>query len=139
MLAPVAKEKWDVESICSTYSNTDNHPRVISSVRFDKKQGKIVLSKKTGIPLGYHPAGGTGRGARPSAIEEEEDEEEDGEGDEGDEGGAGENLGERRDKKESKEEKRLRKAAVKAARREKRATKKDLKVALIIITPNYPL
>lgn len=38
------KEKWDCESILSTYSNIYNHPKLI-------KEPKIHVNKKTGIPL----------------------------------------------------------------------------------------
>lgn len=117
--APVAKEKWDCESIISTYSNTDNHPKMIPTVRLNKKK-HIKISTKTGIPIGYFPTrkpdtideeeGGSG-----SEYEEEEDE------------GPAENLGEKRNKKETKAEKKARKAATKAARRERRAQKKELK------------
>ncbi|KAJ8948130.1 hypothetical protein NQ318_008483 [Aromia moschata] len=43
---PVAeKEKWDCESILSTYSNIYNHPKLIS-----EPKGKIIIDKKTGVP-----------------------------------------------------------------------------------------
>ncbi|KAJ8931610.1 hypothetical protein NQ314_015472 [Rhamnusium bicolor] len=40
------KEKWDCESILSTYSNIYNHPKLIS----EPKETKIIIDKKTGIP-----------------------------------------------------------------------------------------
>uniref|UniRef100_A0A6P7G8C5 Protein LTV1 homolog n=1 Tax=Diabrotica virgifera virgifera TaxID=50390 RepID=A0A6P7G8C5_DIAVI len=40
------KEKWDCESILSTYSNIYNHPKLIS----EPKTGKIKINKKTGVP-----------------------------------------------------------------------------------------
>jgi len=39
-------EKWDCESIISTYSNIYNHPKLI------EEQKVIKLHKKTGVPLG---------------------------------------------------------------------------------------
>lgn len=41
------KEKWDCESILSTYSNIYNHPKLIEE---PKKPGKIKINPKTGIP-----------------------------------------------------------------------------------------
>ncbi|XP_023018855.2 LTV1 ribosome biogenesis factor [Leptinotarsa decemlineata] len=40
------KEKWDCESILSTYSNIYNHPKLIE----EPKASKIRIHKKTGIP-----------------------------------------------------------------------------------------
>ncbi|KAK4884856.1 hypothetical protein RN001_001127 [Aquatica leii] len=40
------KEKWDCESILSTYSNIYNHPKLIT----EPKVSKIKVSGKTGIP-----------------------------------------------------------------------------------------
>lgn len=52
------KDDIDCESICSTYSNLLNHPKVIGYVcitemknRVPKKIKKITLSKKTGMPI----------------------------------------------------------------------------------------
>ncbi|KAJ3659595.1 hypothetical protein Zmor_011278 [Zophobas morio] len=41
------KEKWDCESILSTYSNIYNHPKIIK----EPSKEKIKVDKKTGIPL----------------------------------------------------------------------------------------
>ncbi|XP_068624961.1 protein LTV1 homolog [Battus philenor] len=41
------KEKWDCETILSTYSNLYNHPKVIEE---PKKPKKITINTKTGIP-----------------------------------------------------------------------------------------
>ncbi|XP_072947908.1 protein LTV1 homolog [Epargyreus clarus] len=41
------KEKWDCETILSTYSNLYNHPKVIEE---PKSQRKIKINPKTGIP-----------------------------------------------------------------------------------------
>ncbi|XP_077302783.1 LTV1 ribosome biogenesis factor isoform X2 [Arctopsyche grandis] len=43
------KEKWDCESILSTYSNLYNHPRLIDE---PKRLKKIRISPITGIPVG---------------------------------------------------------------------------------------
>ncbi|XP_063369649.1 protein LTV1 homolog [Cydia amplana] len=41
------EEKWDCETILSTYSNLYNHPKIIEEPR---KPGKIRINPKTGIP-----------------------------------------------------------------------------------------
>lgn len=99
------KEEFDCESICSTYSNLLNHPKLISwelgkglmrrTVR--KPVKKIALSKKTGLPI-----------VEKGETEEEEEEEEEME--------PVENLGAKRNKNETAEEKRLRKQKVKEAK-----------------------
>ncbi|XP_067006115.2 protein LTV1 homolog [Anabrus simplex] len=43
-----ATEKWDCESILSTYSNLYNHPKLITE---PKISGRIKVSGRTGIPL----------------------------------------------------------------------------------------
>ncbi|KAL4705462.1 hypothetical protein ACJJTC_007034 [Scirpophaga incertulas] len=43
------KEKWDCETILSTYSNLYNHPKIIEE---PKKPKKIEISSKTGMPKG---------------------------------------------------------------------------------------
>ena len=40
-------EKWDCETVLTTYSNTYNHPKLITQI----PTNKIRLSKKTGLPL----------------------------------------------------------------------------------------
>merc|ERR1711976_226372 len=52
-------EKWDCESILSTYSTLYNHPKLIS----EPKSNKIQLSSKTGIPKGV-----LGRGLTSDAL-----------------------------------------------------------------------
>ena len=126
-LRPVMREEWDCESVLSTLSTTDNLPSVIAHPRRRKKRGDaragdyeglgadfgdldlddapepILLSSKTGMPLGVLP------GMAKSTRE------------------AGANLGKARDRKETAEEKRARKALVKAERRAKRELKKQMR------------
>ena len=50
------QQKWDVESITSTYSNTDNHPKVLKDStmkpRKNRRKEKLIkLSNKTGMPI----------------------------------------------------------------------------------------
>ncbi|KAM4040960.1 protein LTV1 homolog [Anomaloglossus baeobatrachus] len=49
------REKWDCESILSTYSNLYNHPQMIKD---PPKAKPIKVSTKTGIPLGVLPEKG---------------------------------------------------------------------------------
>ncbi|XP_073527465.1 protein LTV1 homolog [Phyllobates terribilis] len=56
------REKWDCESIISTYSNLYNHPQIIK----DPPKAKLIkVSTKTGIPLGVLP----GRGLTAKQVE----------------------------------------------------------------------
>jgi protein LTV1 len=127
---------WDCESILSTYSNVDNNPAVIkrnSSRRRRKKKNKtdangidvyddetipedqpvqILLSDKTGLPLGVLPERGT------------KDDEYFGE-----ETFVSVNKGEARKKNESKEEKKTRKKALKEERQISRIQKKMMREA----------
>merc|ERR1712196_638210 len=66
--------QWDCETVVSTYSNLENHPKLLDDDI--NCISKIRLSKKTGIALGTLE--NTGRGARAKAVStiEEEDEEE---------------------------------------------------------------
>ena len=105
-------EKWDCESILSTYSTLYNHPKLIS----EPKSNKIQLSSKTGIPKGV-----LGRGLTHDALKQLDMEQT---------GEIEEDLRSKistlsiRPKHETTEEKRDRKAGLKAARRERREEKK---------------
>ncbi|KAJ3278329.1 hypothetical protein HDU76_009941 [Blyttiomyces sp. JEL0837] len=115
------KERWDVETVLSTYSNIYNHPTLIKDIRAGAP--KIRFSK--GVPVvvsdQQKEQGGKGKSADEEDEDESEDEDEDGE--------PAPNLGEARKKNESKEEKKARKAAVKASRKERRAEKSATKEA----------
>lgn len=103
------QDRFDCESIISTYSNLYNHPSIIS-----EKIDKIALSKKTGLPLGVF-------GEKSKTLKELD------------------RIDHRitrilpevpkRTKDESKEEKKARKQAVKEHRRERRVEKKINKLA----------
>jgi protein LTV1 len=99
--------KWDCESIISTYSNIENHPKLI----IDKK--KVKLSNKTGIPLGVLEE------KKPKTEEEEEADEQD----------LAENMGAARIKDETQDEKKERKKFVKMYKKMMREQKKSLKTA----------
>ncbi|CAF0947733.1 unnamed protein product [Brachionus calyciflorus] len=103
------EERFDCESIISTYSTLYNHPSVIS-----EKSDKIQLSKKSGLPLGVF--------TEKAKTQKEMD-----------------RIDHRitrilpeiqpRSKDETKEEKKARKQAVKEHRRERRVEKKINKLA----------
>eukprot|EP01133_Synstelium_polycarpum_P017238 gene17238-20543_t len=96
------KEKWDCETILTTYSNIYNHPAKIQEVK--------PIKLKRGMPVFAAPV-------KKTAEEEEEEEEED-----------RVNLGAPRGQ-ETKEEKRLRKKAIKDEKKASRETKKEFKQA----------
>merc|ERR1712154_202218 len=108
-------EKWDCESVLSTYSTLYNHPKLIS----EPKPHKIQLSSKTGIPLGV-----LGRGLTAQALKQLD----------GDEADQEEDLMSLKSKiselsfrpqHETLEEKKARKANLKQFRRERRSEKKS--------------
>lgn len=106
------QNKWDCESILSLRSNIYNHPGTIEDTA--RKPPKTIALNKDGLPVGYMPK----REFVPTKL-----------GDEdifgGRRSGAPAPI---RKKDESTEEKKSRKAAVKAAKREARANKKEMKV-----------
>jgi protein LTV1 len=132
---PREREQWDCETVISTYSNLENHPRLIEVIR---PQRAIRLER--GLPVDYLPArdarGGGGKGGKGGDAggggsdgdngdgdNDGDDDGEDGD-DDSEDGGV---LIPMRVKGETAEEKRLRKLAVKEAKREARVRKKDLK------------
>lgn len=128
-----AKEvsQWDCESIISTYSNLDNHPVRIAEPRREPRKKKaappassaepavadrelpkrIVLSAKSGMPVGVFPTTQLQDSEGPGADN------------------APENKGAGRSKEESKEEKRARKTRVKEERQVTRVAKTQTKAA----------
>ena len=123
------RNPWDCESILSTYSNLDNNPVTIDGGGRRRKNNKkkknlitpimdeehkqrqqILLSDKTGLPLGVLPT----RGGKDAA---------------GADTYVSVNKGEARKKKETAEEKKQRKAAVKMERQMARMEKKLRKEA----------
>lgn len=101
------KEKWDCESVLSTYSTLYNHPTLITE---PKKHDPIRLKKGLGIPDDVLKK----RGLTHRQLVELEKNEELGK----------ETVDWHRPKKETPEEKRERKSAVKQHRKERRAEKK---------------
>ncbi|ERE84986.1 putative protein LTV1 like protein [Cricetulus griseus] len=113
MVLQEAKEKWDCESICSTYSNLYNHPQLI---RCEPKPKQIHLSSKTGIPLNVLPKKGlTAKQVERMQMINSSD--------------LPKVSTQPRPKSESKEDKRARKQAIKEERKERRVEKKANKLA----------
>ncbi|XP_069386059.1 protein LTV1 homolog [Paralichthys olivaceus] len=107
------EEKWDCETIISTYSNIYNRPKVIAD---PLKPKTIRVSSKTGIPLDVLPARGlTAKQAERMTMINDSD--------------LPRVSTQPRSKEESKEERKSRKMAVKDERKERRAEKKANKVA----------
>lgn len=128
------EEQWDCETIVSTYSNLDNHPTILREENVNKRKKKrsalanmdhdalvaaangmnanktIVLSKKTGMPLGVFE----------TAKKEKEVKETDTEAIA---------LLSKREKSETKDEKKARKEAVKQLKNQRRQEKKQWKSA----------
>ncbi|KAF9015757.1 Low temperature viability protein-domain-containing protein [Cyathus striatus] len=120
------KDRWDCETILSTYSNLENHPRLIRA-RDKKITPKIHLDPQTGLPsiLNNSQKENTkvrsGRGRVTfQTLSEESDEDTETES-----RVRRQTVARARD--ESKEEKKTRKAAVKAERQSRRVEKKATK------------
>lgn len=106
------EQRWDCESIISTYSNLYNHPKLI----VEPKKEKVKLSSRTGIPV--KEKGGLSRqGLRQLEREFEDSAEEETRS----RASVASSI---RPKDETPEQRRERKAAVRAMRRERRAEKK---------------
>ncbi|XP_006891743.1 PREDICTED: protein LTV1 homolog [Elephantulus edwardii] len=107
------KEKWDCESICSTYSNLYNHPQLIKD---QPKPKQIQLSSKTGIPLNVLPKKGlTAKQVERMQMINGSD--------------LPKVSTQPRSRNESKDDKRARKQAIKEERKERRMEKKANKLA----------
>lgn len=107
------KEKWDCESICSTYSNLYNHPQLI---KYEPKPKQIHLSSKTGIPLNILPKKGfTAKQVERMQMINDSD--------------LPKVSTQPRSRNESREDKRARKQAIKEERKERRVEKKANRLA----------
>jgi protein LTV1 len=130
------RDRWDCETIVSTYSNLENRPAVLDGGAPRRARGGAASSAagaaampaqirlgKTGLPVEFVPS------RAKAAVEERSGSDSD---DDDSDGGADVGPGaawraDTRRKGETAEEKRARKAAVKEGRREARATKKETK------------
>uniref|UniRef100_A0A8C2ZV85 Protein LTV1 homolog n=1 Tax=Cyclopterus lumpus TaxID=8103 RepID=A0A8C2ZV85_CYCLU len=107
------QEKWDCETIVSTYSNIYNKPKVIQD---PPKTKPIRVSQKTGIPLDVLPTKGlTAKQAERMTMINDSD--------------LPRVSTQHRDKEESTEERKARKQAIKEERKERRVEKKANKTA----------
>ncbi|XP_044279231.1 protein LTV1 homolog isoform X1 [Varanus komodoensis] len=107
------KEKWDCESILSTYSNLYNHPKLIE---VPQKPKPVEVSKKTGIPLHVLPQRGlTAKQAEQMQLINDCD--------------LPRISTQPRSKNETKEDRKARKQAIKEERKERRIEKKANKLA----------
>ncbi|KAG1813209.1 LTV-domain-containing protein [Suillus subaureus] len=110
-------DTWDCETVLTTYSNLENHPRVIRA-RASKPVPKITLDSKTGLPTlngdSQAPESRKARHRLQSVAEYEEDSREP--------SAAKQTISRPRD--ESKEDKKARKQVVKAQRQVRRVEKK---------------
>ncbi|XP_062244318.1 protein LTV1 homolog [Platichthys flesus] len=102
------EEKWDCETIISTYSNIYNRPKLIED---PPKLKTIRVSRKTGIPLDVLPARGlTAKQVERMTMINDSD--------------LPRLSTQPRSKEESKEERKTRKQGIKEERKERRAEKK---------------
>ncbi|KAI0274931.1 Low temperature viability protein-domain-containing protein [Gloeopeniophorella convolvens] len=102
------RERWDVETVLTTYTSLENHPRLIRA-REERKVPKIRLDPKTGFPLvdGEQKS----KALQPPPTQK----------------ASVPRITPRRQREESIEEKKERKKAVKAERSTRRVEKKEKK------------
>ncbi|TFY83434.1 hypothetical protein EWM64_g587 [Hericium alpestre] len=111
-------DRWDVETVLTTHTNLENHPRLIRA-RDSKPVPRIRLDPKTGLPTVVER--GKSRTSRTPTSPPESDDE--------DATPARATIARSRD--ETKEEKKARKQAVKAERQARRVEKKTTKEQFI--------
>ncbi|KAG6846065.1 hypothetical protein H0H87_006429 [Tephrocybe sp. NHM501043] len=113
------KDRWDCETILSTYSNLENHPRLIRA-RDPRPVAKITLDPKTGFPTVVDPQQKNqpkkAAGGRTNCQEADTDS--------GSETDTPARQTITRPRNESKDDKKARKAAVKSERQARRIEKK---------------
>ncbi|THH02351.1 hypothetical protein EW026_g503 [Hermanssonia centrifuga] len=112
-----AKDRWDCETILTTYSNLENHPRLIRA-RQIRPVPKIQLDPKTGLPIvdGEKLPTRASKAREVESITEVDEDE-----------NHSTHVTITRPRDESKEEKRARKQAVKVERQQRRVDKKATK------------
>ncbi|KAI8818857.1 hypothetical protein BJ741DRAFT_640636 [Chytriomyces cf. hyalinus JEL632] len=111
-------DKWDVETVLTTYSNIYNHPQMIRDVMTNTR--KIRLSRRG--PVVVEPKAAVVPTVDDDADEDDENDSEDGDFE-------AHNAGKARTKTETKEEKKARKQAVKEQKQSRRSEKKQTKEA----------
>ena len=119
----VVEDVWDVESVVSTYSNTENHPTALrersgqaAMQRAAKRKEQAQAALAAAITGALQP---TQRSPQTNVESDEDGEDDEARGER--------NLGVARPRGESADEKRARKAAGRADKRESRQRKKQLR------------
>ncbi|KAJ7146221.1 Low temperature viability protein-domain-containing protein [Mycena epipterygia] len=115
------KDRWDCETILTTYSNLENHPRLIRTRDPKKPIPKIHLDPRTGLPSVVNDEDSKPKIKGHVSFASDSDSES------SDDDGRPRVETIKRDRNESKEEKKARKAAVKEERQTRRADKKATK------------
>eukprot|EP00299_Pterocystis_sp_00344_P017164 c8609_g1_i1.p1 GENE.c8609_g1_i1~~c8609_g1_i1.p1 ORF type:complete len:552 (-),score=143.32 c8609_g1_i1:52-1707(-) len=129
LLQKPLRTEWDCETILSTYSNTENHPKYVS----EPSNIKIKLDKRTGLPVTFKkpvPPNKETQDSQPPADSPATDAKQAEEGNNSDSDGSGEEdetvtVVNSRSRTETAEEKRARKRAVKELKRTRRQQKKE--------------
>lgn len=125
---PKKDDGWDAETILSTYSTTDNHPK---TVRIERRPNSehIQLHPTSGLPVGIVLPGSKALpNANRQAVNSSWDFDDEA-ADDGEDVGELVNLGAARPREERGEEKRQRKQAAKKDQQARREQKKETKLA----------
>ena len=120
--APPKEAEWDAETILTTYTTTDNHPKMLRV----PKDKQIRLHPKSGLPVGVELPGSTA--ARDAAAAADASAAA-GSDDDACEEAPGVNLGAARPQDESAAAKRERKQAAREEKAARRQQKKETKLA----------
>lgn len=67
------RQAWDVQSVLSTYSNLENHPKTIKE---EGPRTKIMMDRRTGLPLSVLVKGRKENGGKEASGESESDDNE---------------------------------------------------------------
>jgi len=103
------RDEWDCETVLSTYSNLDNHPKLIAMPPARRKP--IVLDQKLKAPAEFIPVRNTARQEPEGSAQLR----------------TVPTIVQKREKGETPEQRRERKEAVKAAKRDRRNNKKEMR------------
>ncbi|KAJ8901988.1 hypothetical protein NDN08_004189 [Rhodosorus marinus] len=103
------RDEWDCETVLSTYSNLDNHPKLIAMPAARRKP--IVLDQKLKAPAEFIPVRGAARQEPDGSTQVQ----------------TVPTIVQKREKGETPEQRRERKEGVKAAKRDRRNTKKEMR------------
>jgi len=133
------QNKWDCQTILTTYSNLENHPRVIrirdaigaaerKTVPAPNTEGKIGIDRATGFPI---VDGKIVKGKQNPSMAQDDDDEGSNSDSDGDSSQGSIRTTLKRDRNEDTASKRARKAALKAERAARRQSKKSTKLAFV--------